>query len=436
MKSSEQNNELIKHTAAIHINNSTTTLIARKLFNILLKNAFHNLRKNITHKISLLELSKSIGWSSNSHPNDELKEAIRSMVREQIEFNVLTKDKKNRWGIVTILSGADIVEGVLYYRYDTVLSEMLANPTIYARINMVIQGRFRSKYSLALWEYLTEYLCVEKRPKITTEWVTVNNIRKILGAEEEYYNDFRKLNQKVLSSALKEINKLGDINVDVSYRRKDRKIMYLSFVVHKKEELLESSISENQIFALEHPEEKDVTENVYIKQLQQEFHLPKSYTNSLCQNVDDQILKNAIDAVKEYMSDKKIKNCKAIVKKAITEKWEPQDKSEYSNLNQSQKIITDLDAIENNIIHEGWKAVWNILKQKIDKPNFISWISKLEFSDIRENVVELIVRNNSFVRTRIENEYADQLLCAWKQYNSSIKQVKINLVKEKECIEA
>jgi Initiator Replication protein len=150
--------EVIKHSAAIQIENNMT-LLQRRAWNALLFNAYNELDKKEEHQISLQYLAHLVGY--DSHDMEYLKEASLAMLRCIVQYNVLGKDGSlERWGATALLAQADIQKkkGLFIYAYSPELRRRLHNPEMYARLDLDLQKQFDSKYALALWELCTDYL--------------------------------------------------------------------------------------------------------------------------------------------------------------------------------------------------------------------------------------------------------------------------------------
>ena len=78
--------EVIKHSAAIQIENSMT-LLQRRAWNALLFNAYNELDKKEEHQISLQYLAHLVGY--DSHDMEYLKAASIAMLRCIVQYNVL-----------------------------------------------------------------------------------------------------------------------------------------------------------------------------------------------------------------------------------------------------------------------------------------------------------------------------------------------------------
>jgi len=98
--------EVIKHSAAIQIENNMT-LLQRRAWNALLFHAYNELDKKEEHQISLQYLAHLVGY--DSHDMEYLKEASLAMLRCIVQYNVLGKDGSlERWGATALLAQADM----------------------------------------------------------------------------------------------------------------------------------------------------------------------------------------------------------------------------------------------------------------------------------------------------------------------------------------
>jgi len=223
--------ELIKHTATIHIK-SDLSLIDRKVMNVLLKNAYETLETSRYQSIRLNEIRNLIGWTGKNYSS--LKKSLSKLVSTKIEWNIFKKDKKNEWATSSLLASASISNGKCIYDYSYHLKTLLKNPNIYSKIDLIIQNKFKSKYSLILWEFLSDYLSTGKVSGIRTEWIKIDDYRNFLGAEITKYKTFKVLNLNLIKSPVEEINKVSDLNIETVYRRSANKVVALKFLVSRK----------------------------------------------------------------------------------------------------------------------------------------------------------------------------------------------------------
>src|SRR5687767_14168472 len=86
--------EVVKHSAAIQIQNSIT-LLQRRAWNVLLANAYDELPIQDTHRVKVVDLMEKLEFDSKNE--EYLKKTLRDLVGCKVEWNVLSKDNKWEW---------------------------------------------------------------------------------------------------------------------------------------------------------------------------------------------------------------------------------------------------------------------------------------------------------------------------------------------------
>lgn len=229
--------DVIKHSAAIHIQNNIT-LLQRRAWNVLLANAYDELPNEdiVLHRMPVRELMIILEF--DSHNMEYLKEALSAIVSCKVEWNLLGKAKEE-WKATTLLAEVGIEREsengpyICTYAYGPTLRERLYNPRMYARISLSMQNKFNSKYAQALWELCTDYLD-EARNFGETPFLTLEDVKKLIGvADDGYGGEFKILNRDVIKPALKEINEVTDFHVRAEHRYQGRKITGIKFLVSR-----------------------------------------------------------------------------------------------------------------------------------------------------------------------------------------------------------
>ena len=222
-------NEVIKASPAIQIQ-SKISLLQRRAWNVLLANAYSELQTSEIHGVSVVELAAKLGYNSNDL--DYLKETLEALGACQVKWNLLNKDKKEKWGFANLLASAEIENGICTYAFSPHLRHQLYNPRIYAKLNLRLQNRFKSQYALVLWEVCFDYFDTD-RDRGETPLIPLETFRELMGIEADEYQTFKALNQFVIKPAIKEINDLTDYLVEVEQKRFGRKIAELKFCISK-----------------------------------------------------------------------------------------------------------------------------------------------------------------------------------------------------------
>ena len=219
-----ERDSLRKHVAAIHIGGKLS-LLQRKLSNCLLLNAYDDLLTKSRHRIDAETLSAMSGYASRDR--DKLKAALRALAETTAEWNMLGDNGEEEWGVSSLISYAKLSGGVCEYAYSAPLAEKLYDPSVFAMINMAIQRNFTSGHALALYENCFRFVRTG-----STGWWDIEVFRRLMGVHDTaYYDDFAKLNAKVIKPAVREVNTVSDITLTVEIRRESRRVAALRFLV-------------------------------------------------------------------------------------------------------------------------------------------------------------------------------------------------------------
>lgn len=226
-------NEVIKASPAIQIQSKITHL-QRRAWNILLANAYEELPSTDIHRISVADLAQSLGF--NSHNEEYLKEILEALVDCTVEWNILSKDKREEWGVAALLASAKISNGICTYGFAPHLRYKLYNPRLYTKLNLRLQNRFTSRYALILWEVCFDYFDIA-RNEGETSFIPLEKFKELMGLEKDEYPVFKELNRNVIKPAIKEVNELTNFTIEVEQRRIGRRIGELKFKISRTKEL-------------------------------------------------------------------------------------------------------------------------------------------------------------------------------------------------------
>ena len=229
----ENIDQVIKASPAIQVQGKMTHL-QRRAWNILLANAYNELPDKDIHSVSVAELAAKLGYDSNDI--DYLKETLEALGACQVKWNLLNKDKKEKWGFANLLASADIENGICTYSFAPHLRPKLHNPRIYSKLNLRLQNRFRGQYALILWEVCFDYFDTD-RGKGETPFIPLETFRELMGIEADEYRTFKALNQTVIKPAINEINDLTDYHVEIEQKRLGRRVAELKFRITKVKQL-------------------------------------------------------------------------------------------------------------------------------------------------------------------------------------------------------
>ncbi|MEH6836010.1 MULTISPECIES: replication initiation protein [Falsihalocynthiibacter] len=219
-----------KHVAAIHVSGKLT-LLQRKLSNVLLLNAYDTLTQQQVFQIDARTLCMLVGYNSNDF--DTLKQSLRGLAETVAEWDMLDAAGKQEWGVSSLLSYAKLKDGICEYAYSPALAEKLADPKVFALINLNIQRKFTSGHALALYEN-----CYRFHRTGSTGWWPLEMFRRLMGvADSEYYESYKHLNAKIIKPAVSEINRSSNILVTPEVRKRGRAVSDIRFTIQKNPQL-------------------------------------------------------------------------------------------------------------------------------------------------------------------------------------------------------
>ncbi|MEM9578183.1 MAG: replication initiation protein [Pseudomonadota bacterium] len=211
-----------KHVAAIHVSGKLT-LLQRKLSNVLLLNAYDTLTQASSFQMDARTLCMLVGYNSNDF--DTLKSSLRGLAETVAEWDMLDEAGQQEWGVSSLLSYAKLKGGVCEYAYSPALAEKLADPKVFALINLNIQRRFTSGHALALYEN-----CYRFHRTGSTGWWPLETFRRLMGVEDSaYYETYKHLNAKIIKPAVAEVNRTSNIVVTPEVRKRGRAVTDIRF---------------------------------------------------------------------------------------------------------------------------------------------------------------------------------------------------------------
>lgn len=241
VRKKSSNQIVTKNVSAIHIS-AHLSVLQRKLVNAMLYHAYDELLVEDTHTISVALLMEMIGFESRNQ--DHLKKAIRGLTEKSVEWDMMEDDGTAVWEVSTLLSYARIRKGLCTYRYDKSLAEKLRNPDVFAKINLSVVRDIRSVHSLVLYENCYRYIGVGQTPK----W-EVDVFRKLMAVDHlASYKQFKILKRDVIIPAMKEVNKVSNIQVELETVMKGRSVIAVQFLVRPNPQLsLVGMVEEDEV---------------------------------------------------------------------------------------------------------------------------------------------------------------------------------------------
>ncbi len=214
--------ELKKHAATIHCSN-TLSLLQRKISNALLYHAYKELMLKEEHEISIKQLCRLISYNGNNHA--AIKDALKGLLSTVIEWNVVSDTTGvEDWTASSILASVSLQGPTCFFAYSPRMKQLLHSPSMFGKINLFIQSRFKSSYGLALYEN-----CIRYRGLPFTKWFEMETFRKLMGVPEGKYDIFRDFKRRVLDKSIEEVNTYSDLIVEAELGKEGRQVSRIRF---------------------------------------------------------------------------------------------------------------------------------------------------------------------------------------------------------------
>jgi hypothetical protein len=404
-----RNEQLLKPTATIHVGNRLS-LIERKVFNAIIWHS-QSQRSAKTANVMSVDLLMSLIGLERSKNTDVIKDALERLTTNPIVWNTLKKDRTADWGVCTFLAGAEMNGGRLRYVLNPLLVEKVEHPTLFAKIQLLVQTQFSSKYSLALYEFLIDEMCRSGNPKKYAFTVSLDTLRHVL----QFDGIYKHLNSDVLKPCVKEINTHSDISVSYSGVKKGRAVVALLLTIERKA----AQLALADLAAVGTSDEPGTHVELLRDPLEQMLivrGVGKRKAKALVETYDEtRIRENIAHVEREYQAGK-VKVLSAYLIRAIEEDYRP--KAETVALPERSET-TARDAAEK--AREGLLTDWNRYRERRVRERFAA-LSTAEQEAHRSAFVERLDHTKSILNKQFKKDgFASRMVDA--QFFSELREV-------------
>lgn len=204
------------------------TLADRRIYNLLLENAWDAIDKPVTHVIAKALLRGS--HNSNDRIGASLERLMSAIVKVQVVWDgkpALERVQLLGGNIETLRS-----DGLLEYEIPSRLRRIISNSTVFARLQREVMFALTSKYALTLYEM------VQKRGNLrwrSSEKFTLEELRGILGVPKGKLTSWSNLKLRAIDPAVAEVNALSDYVVEVAAIKTGRRVTHVELRWWKKD---------------------------------------------------------------------------------------------------------------------------------------------------------------------------------------------------------
>jgi hypothetical protein len=196
-------------------------LLQSKLHNALMFVARPNITTQPHFSVSLEYLSWVVDHNTNDYAY--MKESLTEMQQTLMQ---IPDDGDKKWFSTQMVQDVYIDGPMLYYKIPPFLCKLYAAPASFYHISMRMNARFKSKYTLSLYELLRENLW-----KGSTGHIPLAEFRDRMGIATNEYTEFKRLSMRAIQPALAELEELGEICATVQYGRVNRFVTSVNFII-------------------------------------------------------------------------------------------------------------------------------------------------------------------------------------------------------------
>jgi hypothetical protein len=213
----------------LRIENPPPSRLHGVLFNLLL---WHHLKSDDdfadSHTIDIAELTPYLDIKGRVETQVVL--ACEHLAQTVVKWELTGGSGAAQIGFSALLSQAWCVSGVLHYSFPSRLKALVRTEEGLRLLRIDIAGLFKGRYTRTLYDLLAPLAEVETRG-----WWELEALRRPGALPREVADlPFADLRRRVIAPALEEINAVSDLNVQVEYRRRGRRVTAVKFRVTRK----------------------------------------------------------------------------------------------------------------------------------------------------------------------------------------------------------
>lgn len=310
-----------KPTGTVQIANKFT-LVERKLLNAVIWHSQKHKFRPDERAIPIRDVFYLTGIEKSKN-YDVLKGALRSLTSTVVEWNVFGEDRVEEWGVCTFLASGIIRGGKLYYILNPKITEKINYPTLYAKIQLLVQSQVRKRHALVLYEFFLDSLSRMRKDTVRIIIPTGKAYELLSVTKDMGYKFF---NRDVIKPSINEVTKHTDISVVYDTNRQGRKVVELIFLVQKKETFqLYLDFDTERLDQVERLDNARTARGDEVLQTLLEHHgVGERRARNLVETFDEGRIRGNIKyLLEEQKSGKQIQNVAAYLVKAIEEDYRP-----------------------------------------------------------------------------------------------------------------
>lgn len=204
------------------------TLADRRIYNLLLENAWDDIDRPVTHVIA-----KSL-LRGNHNANDRIGASIERLMSAIVRVEVVWDGEPAVERVQLLGGNVETLrsDGLLEYEIPARLRRIISNSTVFARLQREVMFALTSKYALTLYEM------VQKRGNLrwrASEKFSLDALRGILGVPKGKLASWSNLKLRAIDPAVSEVNALSDYVVEIAPIKTGRRVTHVELRWWKKD---------------------------------------------------------------------------------------------------------------------------------------------------------------------------------------------------------
>ncbi len=195
------------------------TLNDRKIFNYLL---YLKQTQNSTDNICYTSLEDIKQFLKTKYNSRIILNSLNNLTHKELQINLINKDKNiSQNQTIKILEYFKRNKDFsIEYKFSDTINNLETKINLYSYLDIKIIATFKSKYSIALYEFIND------NKKVSIPTLTIDNFKSLLGAN---YPNYSVLKNKAIDIAISEINTATTLKIDFTVKKLGRKVKLISF---------------------------------------------------------------------------------------------------------------------------------------------------------------------------------------------------------------
>lgn len=225
------------NTLAIVPKSEKITVTARKIYNVMLQYAQRQGVEKDRYRVRFADIASGIDFNSNN--TDLIKQYFRQMATTGVEWQSPTIGEGSRWSISALIAHAELIQNgnelLLEWSYAPNIKHELLDPQRFAKMSLQVLATLNTMASLVLYEICCRYVDNPSGLTARQPWPWWRPV--LTGAPDSAtsaYTEYKIFNRDVIKKAVRKINEVTDIEVELIEHRHGRAVQDLQFKVRRK----------------------------------------------------------------------------------------------------------------------------------------------------------------------------------------------------------